>query len=140
MFTDNYTNSIHLQPKSKSLPDNFTPQPYKPGGGASKDRLVALAFDPIAELVISHRRLEAEVERMERWRDGIDVPLTGAGKPMSYRPEVHHKLYDALSKISESLLRYGYGRVSEVAILQTQAITPLVITLSDGDYLALANE
>jgi hypothetical protein len=140
MFTDTYTNSIHLQPKSKSLPDNFVVQQYKAGGGAAKDRLAALAFDPIAELVISHRRLELEIERMEKWRDGIEVPLTGSGKPMSYRPEVHHKLYDNLSKISESLLRYGYGRVSETAILQTQQIAPLVITLSDDDYNAVVGD
>jgi hypothetical protein len=139
MFTDTYVNSIHLQPKSKSLPENYVVQPYKAGTGASKDRLIALQFDPIAELVISHRRLENEIERMEQWRDGGECPMTSDGKRRAYRPEVHHALYTQLSKISESLLRYGYGRVSEVAILQTQQISPLVITLSDEDFTEIAN-
>jgi hypothetical protein len=132
MFSDNYVNSIHLQPKTKTLPDAIKPN-YRAGSGASQQRLGDLNFDPIGELVVAHRRLELEIERMERWRDGIDVPLTGAGKPMSYRPEVHHKLYDNLTKISESLLRYGYGRVSETNVLETTTRTPLVINLSPSD-------
>jgi len=118
----------------KSLPDNLPiVQPYKIGTGASQERLTTLKFDPIAELVIAHRRIENEIERMELWRDGIDVPKSAKGQPLCYRPEIHHKLYDSLSKISESLLRYGYGRVSETNVLETTTRMPLVINLCGSD-------
>jgi hypothetical protein len=95
----------------------------------SKSQLKKLNYDPIEALIAQHNKLKAEVEYFEGWRDGTIVPLTSTGKVRNYNPEAHMAVYDRLIKIGESLLRYGYGRVSEVAKEQATAIPPLVINL-----------
>jgi hypothetical protein len=100
----------------------------------SKHKLNSLGFDPIEQLVIQYEKLKKEVEYYEGWRDGTIVPLTSTGKARTYNAEVHMTVYDKLIKISESLLRYGYGRVSETSVIENKSIAPLVINLhKEGD-------
>jgi hypothetical protein len=136
-MNDEFSHSKSLQPKVKSLPDQINDiRNYRAGNDNSVVRLRNIGFDPIGELVINYKRLEAEIERQEKWRDGIIgyVPKNANGTPKAYRPEVHHALYVQLGKISESLLRYGYGRVSEITeeSKNTQAM-PVIINLHSGN-------
>ena len=95
----------------------------------SRDRLESLDFDPIVSLVNNHKRITEQLVYYDNWRDGILIPLNSDGKPRYYNAEVHMNLYDKLSKISESLLRYGYGRVSEVDNTERNT-QPIVINLT----------
>lgn len=100
---------------------------YGMGAARSVYRLKNLNFDPIGELVSKYRELEIEVTRQEKIRSGMIVELTSLGKTRAYNVEVHHALYDKLILIAEKLLRYGYGRVPEVNVLELQRPQPLVI-------------
>jgi hypothetical protein len=107
----------------------------------SKIKLNSLGFDPIEQLVIQYEKLKKEVEYYEGWRDGTIVPLTSTGKTRTYNAEVHMAVYDRLIKISESLLRYGYGRVSETSIVENKNIAPLVINLhKEGEVYQIGGD
>lgn len=135
-MNDEYNHSKRLQPKLKSLPEQINEiRNYRAGNDNSVVRLRNIGFDPIGELVITYKRLEEELSRQEKWRDGVEgyVPKAANGNPKAYRPEVHHALFVQLCKVSESLLRYGYGRVSETAEESKSAQPmPLVINLHSG--------
>lgn len=113
---------------------------FHAGGRKSVARLTQLRYDPIGELVTNYRRLEAELERQEKIRDGIIVELTATGKPKSYRPEVHHAIYDKLIAIGDKLLRYGYGRVPETTIVEEKKPMPLIVNLTKKGEVYVAND
>jgi hypothetical protein len=113
---------------------------YVAGAARSVGRLKALKFDPIGELVTKYRQLEDEVERQKLIRDGVIVELTSAGKPRSYRPEVHHALFDKQISIGEKLLRYAYGRVPDEGIETPKTPMPLIVNLTKKGETYIANE
>ena len=114
---------------------------FQAGGQKSVARLRQLQYDPIGELVANYRKLEAEVERQEKIRDGIIVELASNGKPRAYRAEVHHAIYDKLIAIGDKLLRYGYGRVPETLLVEERKPQPLVVNLTKkGDTYVVNDE
>ncbi len=101
---------------------------YHAGSERSKDRLRQLRYDPIGELVEEHHKLTAAIKREEDIRDGIIVRLNpNTAKVMVWHPELYIKLTEQKIRIAEQLLRYGYGRVPEVNVLETSTIPPLII-------------
>lgn len=102
---------------------------FRRGSQSSKDRLKQLDFDPIEELVMQYNKLKTELKRQEDIREGRIVELTAAGKPKSYRPDVHLSIFDKMQVISKELLRYGYGRVPEINTLNTNPPRALQINL-----------
>jgi hypothetical protein len=118
---------------------------YVQGSIQSIRRLKQNNFDPIDELVFKYRKLEDELERFEKWRDGYIVPLNSKGTPIAYTGHVaqaHLSIFDRLVKISETLLRYAYGRVPEGLNLQGLNTRPLTINLSKDQesYELIVNE
>ncbi len=110
------------------------------GAASSKARLSELRFDPIYELVMKFRQLEAELEYHEKWRNNEIVVLTSTGKTRNYNVEVHMNLYDKLTSISEKLLRYYYGRVPETDTGNAVERASLVINLSTtGDTYTIGD-
>ena len=113
---------------------------FHSGSKRSVARLKQLNYDPIGELVANYRKLQAEVERQEKIRDGVIVELTSTGKVKAYRAEVHHALYDKLIAIGDKLLRYGYGRVPETTIVEDRKPMPLVVNLTKKGEIYTVNE
>lgn len=113
---------------------------FHSGAKRSVARLKQLNYDPIGELVANYRKLQAEVERQEKIRDGAIVELTSTGRTKAYRAEVHHALYDKLITIGDKLLRYGYGRVPETTIVEDRKPMPLVVNLTKKGEVYTVNE
>jgi hypothetical protein len=103
---------------------------FHSGGPKSIRRLAQLDYDPIGELVDKYRKLEKEVERQEKIRDGLIVELTSTGKPRAYRAEIHHALYDKLIAVGDKLLRYKYGRVPETLEIKHDRPAAMVVQLT----------
>ena len=113
---------------------------FHAGAKRSVARLKQLNYDPIGELVANYRKLQAEIERQEKIRDGVIVELTSTGKVKAYRAEIHHALYDKLIAIGEKLLRYGYGRVPETTIVEDRKPMPLIVNLTKKGDVYTVNE
>lgn len=128
-----------MQPPIKGGRTPGIPQ-YQAGGKRSVTRLKQLGFDPIGELVANYRKLQEEIIRQEKIRDGEIVELTATGKPRSYRAEVHHALYDKLNMIGDKLLRYGYGRVPETLLVEEKKPMPLIVNLTKKGEVYIAND
>ena len=127
----------HSQPQAKGGGS----QPHWRGGAKkSVERLRNLMYDPIGELVCTHRRLEIELLRQELIRDNEIKDLTPTGKPRAYSTMHHYSLFDRLIKINESLLRYAYGRVPENAIMEEKRPAPLVVNLNKQGTVYVANQ
>jgi hypothetical protein len=109
------------------------------GAKRSQLRLSHLGYDPIGELVEQYKTIQLEVEYQKKLRSGEIVELNpSTGKPRAYRAEIHHGLLDKLIKISEALLRYGYGRVPETSIVEEKKALPLVVNLTKkGDQYVI---
>lgn len=113
---------------------------FQAGGHKSVLRLRQMQYDPIGELVENYRKLQYEIERQEKIRDGIIVELTATGKPKNYRAEVHHALYDKLIAIGDKLLRYGYGRVPETVLVEEKKPLPLIVNLTKKGDTYVVND
>ena len=118
------------------------PKKIRAGSKAAVARLEELNFDPIEKLVYVFNKLESECAIQEGLRDGSAVMLNPAtGKPMSYWAEHHLSIINSQGKVAESLLRYGYSRVSEAVEKEVMAIPPLTINLTqDGDVFTIGND
>ena len=105
---------------------------YQIGSDKAIHTLAQLQFDPIIKLVSQYEKIEKEIAYQEDIRSGKRVELSAStGKPRAYRPEVHHSLYNQLSNIATQLLRYRYGRVSELnAPTADNTKMPLLVTLT----------
>lgn len=111
---------------------------YIAGSRRSNQVLTSLDFDPITALVIQYRKLEEELERHEKIRDGQVVVLSfSSGKRLAYNAELHMSIYDKLVSIADKLLRYKYGRVPEMGDLEKRKPTPLIVQLTEegGTYV-----
>lgn len=114
---------------------------FQSGGKRSINRLDALKFDPIKEIVDKYRKLEQELKYQEDFRDNRIVPLTSTGRVRTYNPEIHMNIYDKLLNTGEKLLRYYYGRVPEVALAEEKQISPLIVNLTrEGDVYQIGRE
>lgn len=103
------------------------------GSVRAQERLQTLRFDPIGALVSQYARIEFEIARQEAMRDGHVVELTASGKPRAYRAELHLSLYDKLTKIGESLIKYGYSKMPETQVVEHTTPRALVVQLSDDE-------
>lgn len=100
------------------------------GGRKSQVRLQQLYHDPIEELVNKYRTLQKEIGYQEKLRSREIVEMTPSGKERAYRAEVHLKLHEIQIKIASDLLRYGYGRVPELNVVETKALPSLTVNLT----------
>jgi hypothetical protein len=116
-----------------------TPSLFR-GGIRSQKRLDTLRFDPIGELVKQYNAIEVLIQHQEDMRDGRRIELTSTGKPKAYRAEVHHALYDKLINIGDKLLRYGYGRVPEVNIVEERKPQALIVNLTKKGETYIVND
>lgn len=131
-----------VQPKPKggmTVGTSRSTTNYMAGAKRSQLRLSHLGYDPIGELVEQYKTIQLEVEYQKKLRSGEIVELNpSTGKPRAYRAEIHHGLLDKLIKISEALLRYGYGRVPETSIVEEKKALPLVVNLTKkGDQYVI---
>ena len=113
---------------------------FHAGSHKSVARLNQARYDPIGELVNNYRKLQEEIERQEKIRDGLIVELQNNGKPRAYRAEIHHALYDKLIAIGDKLLRYGYGRVPETIQVEDKRAQPLIVNLTKKGDVYIAND
>lgn len=113
---------------------------WQPGYPRSVRRLARLGFDPIGELVDKYRKLEGELEYQEKLRSGAIVELRSDGKPRAYRAETHMAIYDKLIAVSEKLLRYNYGRVPELNLVEERKPTPLIVNLTKKGEVYTVND
>lgn len=127
------------QPTIASRRSERAPSIFK-GGIRSQKRLDTLKFDPIGELVKQYEAIQLLVRHQEDMRDGRRIELTVTGKPKNYRAEVHHALYDKLINIGDKLLRYGYGRVPEVNIIEERKPQALIVNLTKKGETYIVNE
>ena len=100
------------------------------GGKKSVKCLERLKFDPIQKLVEQYDKLQEELEYQEKLRSGAIIELNVNEKPRNYRAEIHMSIHDKLANISDKLLRYGYGRVSETTVIEEKVQPNLVINLT----------
>jgi len=113
---------------------------YVRGAARSVAKLRTLQFDPISELVSQYRKLQEELTYQERLRSGAIVELNANGKPRSYRVDAHLSIYDKLREIGKELLRYGYGRVPELNVLEQRAPMPLIVNLTKKGEVFTIND
>ena len=106
------------------------------GSKKSKVRLAQLGFDPIERLVLLYKKLESEDEYWSKVREASLVKeLDSEGnvkKVHRYSGMAHSTVLTQMAKISNDLLRYGYGRVPENLPSSGGESTPLVINLDSG--------
>jgi len=101
---------------------------YHAGSERSKDKLRQLRFDPIERLVDEYHDINRLIKEEEDYRDERKVRLhPESGKAVLWRPDMLLKLMEERSKISDRLLRYGYGRVPEVNVNVDQAPPPFIV-------------
>lgn len=114
---------------------------YRAGVGRSVARLEHLKFDPIGELVEKYREVGREILRQNDIRDGLIVELKPDGKPRYYNSEAHMSLHDKQINIAKELLRYGYGRVPEMAQVDDPRPKPtLVVNLTKKGDTYVVND
>jgi len=121
-----------VQPKR--IPPNFIN-----GSNRSIERLKQLGFDPIERLVIRHRELTAELEHQKSLRSGAVVELRQDGKAKAFVFDNLLGCHDRLTAIERELLRYGYGRVPEVAEPEKQKVPALTINLTKKGETYIVN-
>ena len=115
---------------------------YYAGGKRSQEVMKALGYDPIKELVETHKTLQKQLDFHEKVKQGIFVPLAASGRPIRYNANAHNECLAMLIKVGESLLRYKYGRVPEETSNADKEPGALVINLSKdiATYKSLEKE
>jgi len=97
------------------------------GSARSKERLAQLSFDPIQELVVLYREVEALIQLEYKYRDREIIRFTTKGLEMAWYPDNLDKLLDKKMNISDKLLRYGYGRVPETTVVEDKRMPAFVV-------------
>jgi len=104
------------------------------GSRRSRKRLEELNFDPMQKLVRQYNELEAEDIFLKELRKVTAVVQHDArGKEIGkikYSAMYHVSVIAQMGKISEGLLRYGYGRIPESVTVNNDTDTPMVINLT----------
>ena len=131
MAIDLKPNVVIEQPSipSGSVKGTYIPK-YVGAAGRAARRLKNLEYDPIARLVHQYSVLQEELKYQENLRSGKIVELNATGKPRAFRAEILLSIHDKLITIAEKLLRYGYGRIPELNVLESRAPKPLMINLT----------
>lgn len=117
------------QPTNRRMPGPNKPL-YMAGAKRSVAVLKELGYDPITALVEQYRALQEELKYHESVRDGTVVPLTATGRIRAYNPETHLRVYELMITVGDKLLRYGYGRVPEMNVLETNDPKTLVVQMT----------
>ena len=91
-------------------------------GEDARKLLNAMGHNPITHLLSVYKRCERELGRLERIRDG---ELDGRYSQVAY-----NELLAQMSKINTDLLRYRYGRVSEIVQVENKGNSALCIELT----------
>lgn len=117
------------QPPNKPLRIPSKPN-YVRGAQRSVRRLAQLGFDPIGELVKQYRAIEKEIDYQGKLRTGEVKEMTTSGSIRAYRHDVTLQLQDKLVNIGKELLRYGYGRVPEINVVEEAQAPSFVVNLT----------
>lgn len=113
---------------------------FKRGARRSVIRLEQLEFDPIYQLVSSHREIVNEIAYQKELRSGAKVEVGPGGRVRGFNAENLSKLYDQKLTVEKELLRYGYGRVPETLEVNTKPIAPLVVEMTGKGQVYVANK
>jgi len=104
----------------------------------AKKKMHKRNFDPIDALVDNYERLLKEDEYWCAIRDGsMEAYIKKHNrslKAVRYSAVTHAAILAQISKIGESLLRYGYGRVPENEPEEKAVLAPFIVNLDDGDF------
>jgi hypothetical protein len=107
---------------------------YHAGSERSRAKLEQLQFDPIERLVQDYEKLNEMIDIEEKCRDGIIKRLNSRGNVMTWYPDAMMKMIDQRQRISEQLLRYKYGRVSETTNVNVKQPMPFIVqTTKEGE-------
>jgi hypothetical protein len=78
-------------------------------------RLRTLGFDPLEQLLQSHRRLVLEICYQDALRAGHIKEILPNGRQRAYRPDLVLQLLQTKSNIEEKLLKYVYTDPAKLA-------------------------
>ena len=116
-----------LPPAGTKVP---TVPPRNPRAKSARDRLFAAGFDPIMELVKTHKKLGDEIEIQEGIRSGELVLLRADNqKPRAYSGENHMRALEGQAKIATSLAEYTDKKAHQEVDNDKPAI-PFVINVN----------
>lgn len=85
-------------------------------------KLEALGFDPVEELIKFHDQLDIDIANLLYDEDGEPRPR--------YSAQAYSSLIATKKACIDSLLRYGYARVTESVEVKTPNIKPVIIKLA----------
>lgn len=88
--------------------------PRNPQAKTAAARLAELGYDPMVELVLTHRSLNKIVDEQERMMDGslVMVPKPGE-KPKKHSPMIHMQALSQKAEIGTKLAEYAYKKAHQ---------------------------
>lgn len=90
-----------------------SPPPRNPRAKTARQKLDELGFDPLVELVKTHRELGTEADKQRKVRDGELVVLKSDGKPRAYNSAQHMQALSEQGKIGGQLAEYMYKKAHQ---------------------------
>jgi hypothetical protein len=110
---------------------------FHAGSERSQRRLCELNYDPIGELVQQYHDICGLIKSEIDWKEGRETRLTAKGTERQFHHDFLDKLLDKKQKIAAELIRYGYGRVPEVGVIEEKSVTPFIVNTSRGEIRRL---
>ena len=111
-------------------PKSASPRaPRSPQAKTARQRLEALGFDPMAELVQTHRTLGREAEIQADVRDNKLVLLRPDGKARAYNQSAHLSALTEQARIGGTLAEYFYKKAHQEQA-SDRPVIPFSITLN----------
>ena len=101
----------------------------------AKKKMAKRSFDPVDALLDNYERLLKEDAYWTSIREGSEVHLKkGSGHKIRYSAVTHAAILAQISKIGETLLRYGYARVPENEPEEQHVSQPFIVSLTDDSF------
>lgn len=101
------------------MKDIMPPRSSRP---PARQRLQDLGFDPIEELVKTHRELASEAKLQKEIRDGQRVLLRADGKARAYNPAQHMQALAESGKIAGQLAEYSDKKAHQEVVSDKPSI------------------
>jgi hypothetical protein len=105
---------------------------YHAGSERSQKRLSELNYDPIGELVQQYHDINELIKGELRWKNGEEERLNAKGTVRVFHHDFLDKLMDKKERIADKLLRYGYGRVPEMADNSEKVVPSFTVITTKG--------
>jgi hypothetical protein len=103
---------------------------FHAGSERSQKRLGELNYDPIGELVEQYHEICRLIASEMAWKEGRETRLNAKGQERVFHHDFLDKLLDKKERIANNLIRYGYGRVPEIGVVEEKQVVPFVVNLS----------